>query len=172
GCHRVKTNKLHQSLWPRGLVYLAWLAILPVACTSAGNTSPIVNRDSSPAQHDSKSYEYHFASGSSATDIPFELNANKIYLSVRVNDKGLLSFILDSGAAFDVLDEEWARTLNLKLSDEATVKGAGEGSVQTAVGTGLSLNLKGLEIVKPSINVLPIHSSISYNEGRAVDGLL
>jgi len=168
----VKTNKLHQSLWPRGLVYLAWLAILTVACTSAGNTSPIVNRDSSPAQHDSKSYEYHFASGSSATDIPFELNANKIYLSVRVNDKGLLSFILDSGAAFDVLDEEWARTLNLKLSDEATVKGAGEGSVQTAVGTGLSLNLKGLEIVKPSINVLPIHSSISYNEGRAVDGLL
>jgi hypothetical protein len=156
----------------RWIVNLACLAILTVACTSAGTTSPIGNRDSSPAQLDSKPFEYRFASGSSATDIPFELNANKIYLSVHVNNKGPLSFILDSGAAFDVLDEKWARALNMKLSDEATVRGAGEGSVQMAVGTGLSLSLKGLEIVKPSITVLPIHSSISNNEGRAVDGLL
>lgn len=153
----------------RWLIHLACLAILTVACTSAGTSSAIVNPQ---AQHDPKSFEYRFASGSSATGIPFEINLNKIYLDVRVNDKGPLSFILDSGAAFDVLDEEWAKTLNVKMSNESTVRGAGEGSVQMAVGSGLSLSLKGLEIVKPSIAVLPIHSSISNSEGRAVDGLL
>jgi predicted aspartyl protease len=165
----VKTNKLQTK---SRIVNLACLAILAVACTSARTTSRIASLDSPPAQQDSKSFDYRFASGSSAKDIPFELNANKIYLSVRVNEKGPLSFILDSGAAFDVLDTEQAKALNMKLSDETTVRGAGEGSVQTAVGTGLSLSLKGLEILKPSITILPIHSSISNNEGRAVDGLL
>src|SRR5690348_12979456 len=150
----------------RWLINLACLAILTVACTSAGTSSAIINRDASLAQRDQKSFEYRFASGSSATGIPFEINLNKIYLNVRVNDKGPLSFILDSGAAFDVLDDEWARTLNVKMSNESTVRGAGEGSVQMAVGSGLSLSLKGLEIVKPSIAVLPIHSSISSSEGR------
>lgn len=172
-----KMNEPQQSLWPRGRLKrwigsLACLAILTIACTSAGNTSAIGNPDAPQAQLDSKRFGYRFASGSSATDIPFEINFNKIYLPVHINQKGPLWFILDSGAAFDVLDEEWARKLDVKLSDTTAVRGAGEGSVQMAVGTGVSLRLKGLEIVKPSITILPIRSSISTSEGRAVDGLL
>ena len=155
----------------RWIVNLACLAILTIACTSAGNTSVIGNGDFSPPQHDSKPFDYRFLSGSSATDIPFELNANKIYLRVHIN-KAPFWFILDSGAIFDVLDKEWARALSVKLSDEDEVRGAGEGSVQMAVGSGVTLRLPGLEIVKPSITILPIHSSISKSEGRAVDGLL
>ena len=166
------------------IVIAACLTLLAVGCTPAANTaqsnaivpalnsdqaSPVANRESSPAQLDSR---YRFATGSSAPDIPFELNANKIYLSVRINDQGPFSFILDSGAAFDVLDEERAKALGVKWSDGSVVTGAGEGSVIIAVGTGVSLSLAGLEIVKPNITILPINSSISENEGRAVDGLL
>lgn len=170
-------NEPHASRWPGGhikcwIVNLACLVILVVACTSPVNTSLIGNRDSSPAQRDSKPFGYRFTSGSSAKGIPFEINANKIYLRVHVNNKGPFSFILDSGAAFDVLDEEQARAMNVEFSDEAVVRGAGEGSVRISAGAGVSLSLAGLEIVKPNITILPIHSSISNNEGRDVDGLL
>ena len=170
-------NEPQKSLWQERhikcwIVNVACLVILAVACTSPVNTSPAGNHDSSAAQSDSKPFEYRFTSGSSAKDIPFEINANKIYLRVQVNNKGPLSFILDSGAAFDVLDEEQARALNVKFSDEAVVRGAGEGSVHISAGAGVSLSLAGVEIVKPNITILPIHSSISNNEGRDVDGLL
>jgi Aspartyl protease/PDZ domain len=166
------------------IVIAAYLTLLAIGCSPVANTaqsnvivpalnsdqgSPVAKRESSPAQLDSR---YRFASGSSAADIPFELNANKIYLSARINDQGPFSFILDSGAAFDVLDEERARALGVKWSDGSVVRGAGEGSVNIAVGNGVSLSLPGLEIVKPNITILPINSSISENEGRAVDGLL
>ena len=170
-------NESQKSLSPGGhlkcwVVNVVCLVILAVACTAPVNTNPAGNRESATAQRDSKPFEYRFSSGSSAKDIPFEINANKIYLRVQVNNKGPLSFILDSGAAFDVLDEEQARALNVKLSDETVVRGAGEGSVRISAGSGVSLSLAGLEIVKPNITILPIHSSISYNEGRDVDGLL
>lgn len=170
-------NEPQKWLWPGGhikcrVVNAACLVILALACTSPVNTSSTGNQGSSTAQRDSKSFEYRFTSGSSAKDIPFEINANKIYLRVHVNNKGPLSFILDSGAAFDVLDEEQARALNVKFSDETVVSGAGEGSVHISAGTGVSLSLAGLEIIKPNITILPIHSSISNNEGRDVNGLL
>lgn len=158
-----------QKCW---VVNAVCLVILAVACTSPVNTKPAANQNSSSAQRDSKPVEYRFTSGSSAKDIPFEINANKIYLRVQVNNKGPFSFILDSGAGFDVLDVQQARALNVKFSDETAVRGAGEGSVNISEGSGVSLSLAGLEIVKPNITILPIHSSISNNEGRDVDGLL
>lgn len=169
------------------IILVACLTLLAVGCTqaassdqsnpivpalSSGQAGSLTNRDSSPAQLHSSSSAYSFTSGSSTRDIPFQLNANKIYLSVRINSQGPFSFILDSGAAFDVLDEERARALGVKWSDPSVVRGAGEGSVKIAVGTGISLSLPGLEIVKPTITILTINSSISENEGRAVDGLL
>ena len=39
-------------------------------------------------------FEYRFNKGSSAENIPFELNANKPYLQVRINGAGPYWFIL------------------------------------------------------------------------------
>src|SRR5438876_9798457 len=112
----------------RCIVIVACLTLLAAGCTPAANnaqSNPIVpaqqvgsvaNSDSSPAQLNSSLSAHGFASGSSSRDIPFQLNANKIYLSLRVNNQGPLSFILDSGAAFDVLDEERAKALGVKWS--------------------------------------------------------
>jgi predicted aspartyl protease len=180
----ITTSGKNHGEWKGWIVIVACLTLLVVGCSPTVNTAhsnvivpapnsgqavPAVKREYSPAGLDAG---YRFTSGSSAPDIPFELNANKIYLSVRVNNQVPLSFILDSGAAFDVVDEERARTLGVKSSDPSVVRGAGEGSVRIAVGTGISLSLPGLEIVKPTITILPINSSISESEGRAVDGLL
>ena len=118
------------------------------------------NENSKSSRPDQTSPDYRFTNGSSATGIPFEINANKIYLRVKINDAGPFWFILDSGAAFDVVDSKQARALGLKLSDASEVRGAGEGSVSIAVGTGVTLRLPGLEYVKQSVTVLPIDSSI------------
>ena len=41
---------------------------------------------------------------SKAAAVSFELNTNKIYLPVKINGKKTYSFILDTGAHFNVVD--------------------------------------------------------------------
>lgn len=113
-----------------------------------------------------------FASGTSAPGIPYEVNANKIYLAATVNDVASRWFILDNGAAFNVVDEDQVKPLGLSLSDISSVRGAGESSVNIAVGSALKINLPGVEFHEPSVTVLPVSGSIARYEGRRVDGLL
>ena len=113
-----------------------------------------------------------FDSGSSARDIPFETNANKIYLPVRVNGGGPFWFILDSGAAFDVLDRRRAEALGLALVESGQVGGAGERAVSMAVAPDVRMSLAGVEFGAPRVNVIPVADSIAAFEGRGVDGLL
>ncbi|MDQ1592161.1 MAG: hypothetical protein QOG71_2788 [Pyrinomonadaceae bacterium] len=113
-----------------------------------------------------------FASGTSARGIPYEVNANKIYLSAKVNNTAPQWFILDSGAAFNVVDEDQVKTLGLSLSDVSAVRGAGEQSVNIATGSAIKIDLPGVEINEPSVTVLPVSASIASFEGRRVDGLL
>ncbi|HJR08151.1 MAG TPA: aspartyl protease family protein [Pyrinomonadaceae bacterium] len=112
-----------------------------------------------------------FASGTSARGIPYEVNANKIYLSAKVNNTPCW-FILDSGAAFNVVDEDQVKTLGLSLSGISSVRGAGEQSVNIATGSAIKINLPGVEINEPQVIVLPVSASIGSFEGRRVDGLL
>jgi predicted aspartyl protease len=113
-----------------------------------------------------------FASGTSARGIPYEINANKIYLSAKVNDTAPCWFILDSGAAFNVVDEDQVKPLGLTLSDISTVRGAGEQSVNIATGSAIKINLPGVEINEPHVTVLPVSAAIASFEGRRIDGLL
>ena len=116
--------------------------------------------------------QVRFDSGSSAYDIPFETNANKIYLPVRINGGGPFWLILDSGAAFDVIDRRRAEALGLALSEAGEVSGAGERSVSMAVASDVKMSLAGVEFGAARVNVIPVGDSIERFEGRAVDGLL
>jgi hypothetical protein len=104
-------------------------------------------------------------------DIPFELNANKVYLPVQVNGAGPFWFILDSGAAFNALDKDRAAAAGLKTYGGSTVHGAGARPVEAASASGVSLRLAGREVGGESVAVLPLNSLLSSSEGRAVDGL-
>ena len=64
-------------------------------------------------QPEPSTFEYRFKQGSSAEDIPFELNANKPYLLVRINGAGPYWFILDTGSISTVADTELAKMLDL-----------------------------------------------------------
>lgn len=111
-----------------------------------------------------------FASSANATS--FELNTNKIYLPVKVNGKKTCSFILDTGAHFNVIDAERAKSLGLVTTGSTEVHGAGDGSLPSSRGKDVDLSVDGAAIRKGEVEVMPINKEISFSEGHAVDGLL
>ena len=104
--------------------------------------------------------------------VTFDFTSNKIYLPVKVNNKGPYSFILDTGAIWNVIDVECAKALKISTGGESQVTGAGEGSLPGSVGKNVDLNVDGAATGKQDVEVLPINSAISFSEGRKVDGLL
>ncbi len=107
-----------------------------------------------------------------ASAITFELNSNKIYLPVKVNGKGPYSFILDSGAHLNVLDTEPAKALGIAAIGTTEVRGAGDGSVQSARAKNVDLSVEGAALGKGDVEVMSVNEAISASEGRKVDGLL
>ncbi|HEX8128483.1 MAG TPA: aspartyl protease family protein [Pyrinomonadaceae bacterium] len=172
-------------MWKSLFGAIAFLLLLKAGCTPVTNlaqpelTKPTANAavDTGSATAAAESAgqtpaSFRFTSGTSAPGIPYESNANKIYLSATVNDIASRWFILDSGAAFNVVDEEQVKTLGLNLSDISAVRGAGERSVNIAVGSAVKISLPGVEFKEQSVTVLPVSDSIARYEGRRVDGLL
>jgi predicted aspartyl protease len=109
---------------------------------------------------------------SKASGISFELNTNKIYLPVKINGKKTGSFILDTGAHFNVVDMERAKSLGLSTTGSTEVHGAGDGSLPSARAKDVDLSVDGAGLAKGEVEVMPINKEISFSEGRAVDGLL
>ena len=67
-----------------------------------------------------------FANGRDARNIPFELNSDKIYVQVRLNDQGPFWMMLDTGSPGMVLDTATAARLGLPLGKSGETTGAGE----------------------------------------------
>ena len=128
---------------------IAFLLLLKAGCTPVTNLArpelpkPAVNAERSELNAGvaaesagQTAVSPRFASGTSARDIPYELNANKIYLSARVNDTIPCWFILDSGAAFNVVDEDQVKPLGLSLSDISAVVSPAFSSGRSALTAG------------------------------------
>ncbi|MDT7541391.1 MAG: hypothetical protein QOE33_1295 [Acidobacteriota bacterium] len=112
-----------------------------------------------------------FASGTSATNITFELYANVIFVEVRVNDSAPLSFIFDTGAGINVLNASRAADLRLaRASVGVNAKGTG-GTVAGSLATGATISLPGVSVRGQRIAVLPLQS-LEPRVGRRVDGIL
>jgi predicted aspartyl protease len=109
---------------------------------------------------------------SKAAAVSFELNTNKIYLPVKINGKKTYSFILDTGAHFNVVDTARAKSLGLTTTGSTEVHGAGDGSLPSSRAKNVDLSVEGAAIPKGEVEVMPINKEIAFSEGRAVDGLL
>lgn len=71
----------------------------------------------------------HIPAGRTSITVPFVLSQNHIVVSVLVNGKGPLLFLLDSGAERNVMDEALVRALKLKTNGGGHIKGFGSQSV-------------------------------------------
>ena len=66
--------------------------------------------------------------GQRRVTLPFELIDNRLFVQAKVNGRGPLHFIFDTGGG-NILDTEVARSLGLPLQDSFTMPGAGDGTL-------------------------------------------
>lgn len=114
-----------------------------------------------------------FANGRDARNIPFELNADKIYVQVRLNGQGPFWLMLDTGSPGMVLDTATAARLGLPLGKSGETTGAGEASFTlTEVTSTVDAELPGVTLQKQPAAVGPLDRVIGPFEGRHLEGLL
>jgi hypothetical protein len=121
---------------------------------------------------DNNTLTHRFLDGKSARGIPFELNSNKIYLTVKIDGSEPRPFILDSGCPVTAIEMTVARALKLPLANERNITGAGEGSAEFATTEIKSLTFPGLDLFPKAVWALGVNKPVSPFEGRRIDGLI
>lgn len=106
-----------------------------------------------------------------ARDLPFELNANHIYVRASVNRSRPLWFLFDTGAEMSVIDAGVAASLGLLSSGSATARGAGEGTAQAGFAQGVTLSVGRATAADQTVVTLPL-DALEPVDGRAIDGIL
>jgi hypothetical protein len=104
--------------------------------------------------------------------IPFELNNKHIMLKAKVNGKPL-TFVLDTGDQVAIVDLDLARQMNLSLSGEVRVGGAGSAVSTGSMVQGASFTIDGLEgFSQPVKLALPLGRVLSPRAGRDFEGII
>ena len=107
-----------------------------------------------------------------STTIPFELFGNKIFLAVSVKGSEPLSFILDTGNKWAVINLARARSLGLHLGGDITVAGEGEKTGTGSFVEGERFGVVGLKsFSQPLFLAIPL-DDIATRLGHRIDGLL
>ena len=109
---------------------------------------------------------------SAPVTIPFELNGRHIILKGKVNGQPL-SFVFDTGDQVAIVDLDVAKRMNLELSGEVRVGGAGAAVSTGAFVKNASFTLDGLEgFTQPVKMALPLGKTLSPRSGREFQGVI
>lgn len=112
------------------------------------------------------------AASATGVAIPFELVNRHVVIQVRVNNSRPLSFVLDTGDKFAVIDLERAKELGLNLQGELRVGGAGSERPTGAFVRGSTFTIPGLAGFSQPVNIaLPVQN-LASRMGQDFDGIL
>lgn len=104
--------------------------------------------------------------------IPFELVNRHIVIKVKVNNSAPLSFVLDTGDKFAIINLERARALGLVLQGTAQMRGVGAGSSTGAFVKEANFTVAGLPgFSQPVRLALPL-SIMASRLGQDFDGII
>lgn len=104
--------------------------------------------------------------------IPFELNNRHILLKAKVNSQPI-TFVLDTGDQYAIVDSDVAKRMNLNLTGEVQVGGAGAATLKGALVKDSTFTLDGLEgFSQPVKLALPLGSVLSARSGRPFEGII
>lgn len=104
--------------------------------------------------------------------IPFELVNRHIILKIRVNNSRVLSFVLDTGDRFALIDLDRAKELKLDLGNEVRVGGAGALVLTGATVQNASFTLPGLEGFSQPVTLAFPFGELSARAGMDFDGII
>lgn len=145
---------IRKNLLPALLLLAGLLVTSPAARFQSGQST------SRPAAH------------APVVTIPIELAGRHIILKVKVNDSRPLSFVLDTGDKYAIVDLNRARELGLKLEGETRMQGAGPGTATGAFVREASFSIPGFPgFSQPVTLALPI-GRLSAKMGRDFDGII
>jgi hypothetical protein len=117
--------------------------------------------------------EVAFDEGRNALDIPFELNSDKMYLRVKINDGGPYWLVLDTGSPGMILDTRVAEELGVETDEPVRVGGAGENPFMLANAKAkFDAVLPGIRLLDQPARVGGIDAVVGPFEGRRIDGVL
>ena len=111
---------------------------------------------------------YHFTSGNSALEIPFQLSSNLVLVQLRLNNSRPLWFLL-STASTSIIDDRIAKELRLPVRGKE--KSTAENGNGAASISGVSLALPGVTIFNQALAVLPLEF-ISSVMGQPIAGVI
>jgi hypothetical protein len=112
------------------------------------------------------------AAAAAPVTIPFELVTRHIVLKVSVNNSRPLSFVLDTGDKYAIIDLDRARELGLKLQGEVKMQGAGSETPSGAFVRDASFTIPGLPGFSQTVNLaLPV-ARMAPKFGHDFDGII
>lgn len=112
------------------------------------------------------------AAASLPVAIPFELVNRHIVLKVKVDNSRPLSFLLDTGAQFAIINLDLAREMNLKLQGQVQVGGAGAELSVGAYVKDSTFTIPGFEgFSQPVTLALPL-GNLAPRLGQDFDGII
>jgi hypothetical protein len=112
------------------------------------------------------------ASPAAEATIPFELVNRHVVIQVKVNNSRPLSFVLDTGDKFAVIDLDRAKELGLSLQGELRVGGAGAERPTGFFVKGSTFTIPGLPGFSQPVNIaLPVRN-LAPRMGQDFDGIL
>ena len=112
------------------------------------------------------------ATAKAPVTIPFELNGRHIILKGKVNGQPL-TFVLDTGDQYAIVDLDLAKRMNLSLNGEVRVGGAGASVSTGAFVKDATFTLDGLEgFSQPVKMALPLGKTLSPRAGRDFEGII
>lgn len=112
------------------------------------------------------------AVATSPATVPFELNNRHIILKGKVNSQPI-EFVLDTGDQYAIVDLDLAKRMNLNLSGEVRVGGAGASVATGAFVKDATFTLDGLPGFSQSVKMaLPFGNTLSPRAGRAFQGII
>ena len=112
------------------------------------------------------------AASSVRATIPFELNNKHIIVKAKVNGQPI-TFVLDTGDQVAIVDMDFARRMNLSLSGEVRVGGAGAAISTGAMVQNATFTIDGLEgFSQPVRMALPLGKVLSPRAGRDFEGII
>jgi len=143
--------------------FLFLLICLIVASALGFQTAAAVTGAAPPLQTSQATAKATYA----PVTIPFELNGRHIILKGKVNGQPL-TFVLDTGDQYAIVDLDLARRMSLNLEGEVRVGGAGAAVSSGSFVKDASFTLDGLDgFSQPVKMALPLGRTLSPRSGRA-----